>query len=98
MGMVRFVRGTLPLATAEADGSSTLLELANSERLDLVPFVCAAGTCGTCLIRLVEGDLAQPLPLTPGIDEWTLERDGRLSCQCVPEAGAALVIDTIPPI
>lgn len=98
MGMVSFRRGSLPLAAIDANGIRSLLELAGDADVDLVRYVCQSGTCGTCLVTLVEGTLEQPEPFPPGIDDWTHDQGGRLACQCVPEAGASLTIDVLPPL
>ena len=94
-GVVRFFRGSILLGTAQTDGETTLAELAENSRVD-VPTNCTSGTCGTCMVRLISGDLPLPEELPPGLDEYLVEEGARLACIAVPVSDVD--IDTIPPI
>ena len=62
--MIRFRRASLPLATIEVEIDETILELAHKAGID-VPSSCRSGTCGTCMMRLVSGELVGLDPLPP---------------------------------
>lgn len=48
-------------------------------------YECNAGSCGTCKIDLLEGDLVDLYPDAPGIKQRDRDRGRRLACQSVPQ-------------
>lgn len=49
-----------------------------------LPYECNAGSCGTCKIDLLSGELADLYPEAPGIKQRDRDRGRRLACQSVP--------------
>lgn len=47
-------------------------------------YECNAGSCGTCKIDLVSGEVADLWPEAPGIKQRDRDRGRRLACQSVP--------------
>ena len=95
VAIVRFFRGALLLGVAEAEVDESLVEVAKKAGVD-IPVNCTSGNCGTCLVRLKEGEVTYPDPLPPGLDEFLVEDGGVLSC--FMEAVGACDIDVIPPL
>ena len=93
--VVRFRRASLPLATIEVENHETLLEAACKAGLE-VPSKCNSGTCGTCMMRLVSGEVDGLDPLPPGLDEDTVAEGAILTC--IGRAVSSCVIDVIPPL
>ncbi|DAC25175.1 MAG TPA: 2Fe-2S iron-sulfur cluster binding domain-containing protein [Candidatus Thalassarchaeaceae archaeon] len=93
--VVRFRRASLPLATIEVENHETLLEAACKAGLE-VPSSCTSGTCGTCMMRLVSGEVDGLDPLPPGLDE-DIVADGAI-LTCIGRAVSSCVIDVIPPL
>ena len=93
--VVRFRRASLPLATIEVENHETLLEVACKAGLE-VPSSCTSGTCGTCMMRLVSGEVDGLDPLPPGLDE-DIVADGAI-LTCIGRAVSSCVIDVIPPL
>jgi CDP-4-dehydro-6-deoxyglucose reductase, E3 len=52
-----------------------------------VAYACKAGSCGSCLLRAVEGDV--PLPAQAGLKDSWKARGYFLSCVCVPAGDLA---------
>ena len=95
MAIVRFFRGALLLGVAEAEENEPLVEVAEKAGVH-IPTNCTSGNCGTCLVRLKEGEIEYPEPLPPGLDEFLIEDGGVLSC-CM-QASETCDIDVIPPL
>ena len=93
--VVRFFRGSLLLGSAEVDGSSSLAELAEACGVE-IPINCTSGTCGTCMVRLLSGEIQVTQPLPPGLDEYLLEECARLACIGIPDAEVS--VDLTPPL
>ena len=95
MAIVRFFRGRLLLRSIELKDDEFLVDAADRAGID-IPRNCTSGNCGTCLVRLISGNVPYPEPLPPGLDEFLIEEGGILSCCMVPEG--ACDIDVIPPL
>ena len=95
MAIVRFFRGGLLLRSVEIRDDEYLLETAERAGID-IPRNCTSGNCGTCIVRLISGELEYPDPLPPGLDEYLIEERGVLSCCMISEGSCD--IDIIPPI
>ena len=93
--VVRFRRASLPLATIEVENHETLLEAACKAGLE-APSNCNSGTCGTCMMRLVSGEVDGLDPLPPGLDEDIVAEGAILTC--IGHAVSSCVIDVIPPL
>ncbi|CAI8187686.1 MAG: Ferredoxin [Methanobacteriota archaeon] len=93
--VIRFRRASLPLATIEVEIYETLLEAACKAGLD-IPSNCISGTCGTCMMRLVSGEVDGLDPLPPGLDEEIVSEGAILTC--IGRAVSSCVIDVIPPL
>lgn len=64
--------------TFAADSGESLLQAALRAGLH-APYECATGTCGSCRVHLVVGEVADAWPEAPGRGNDT---DARLMCQC----------------
>ncbi|MFL2956301.1 MAG: 2Fe-2S iron-sulfur cluster-binding protein [Candidatus Thalassarchaeaceae archaeon] len=95
MAIIRFYRGGLFLGAAEMLADETIVDVAAKVGIE-IPVNCTSGNCGTCLVRLKEGQVDYPNPLPPGLDEFLLEDGGILSC--FMKARGACDIDIIPPL
>jgi uncharacterized 2Fe-2S/4Fe-4S cluster protein (DUF4445 family) len=64
---------------------ATLLECARQLGVGLISLCCGAGSCGRCIVQIIEGDISDPVPdegefLSPE----QLAKGYRLACQAVP--------------
>src|SRR3972149_5762603 len=80
---------------AEIEGTETLLAAAQSNGVDLVAICGGDGSCGTCRVRLIDGELSA---LT-STEEYELSADDiaagyRLACQARPQSDVRI---DIPP-
>ncbi|MEC8363025.1 MAG: 2Fe-2S iron-sulfur cluster binding domain-containing protein [Candidatus Thermoplasmatota archaeon] len=92
---VRFFRGSLPIGTSQSDTIDAITEHAIEAEVT-IPTNCTSGTCGTCLVRLISGEVEIPESLPPGIDDFLVSQGGILAC-CMPPIGD-IEIDIIPPL
>ena len=69
--MVRFFRGVQLLGQAIVEPDVPLAELAETAGV-VIPTNCTSGTCGTCMITLLKGDVPLPEEIPPGLDEDTI--------------------------
>ncbi len=53
-------------------------------------YECNAGSCGTCKIELVSGELDDLYPGAPGIKQRDRDRGRRLACQSVPRGDCTI--------
>jgi toluene monooxygenase electron transfer component len=53
-------------------------------------YECNAGSCGTCKIELVSGELDDLYPQAPGIKQRDRDRGRRLACQSVPRGDCTI--------
>ncbi len=64
------------------------------------PYECNAGSCGTCKVELVEGDVVSLRPDAPGLTEQDRARNRVLACQSRPASDcrikARLRADNVP--
>ena len=73
----------------------TIVEHAESAGIN-IPTNCTSGTCGTCMITLLSGDVPLPDILPPGLDEYMIEQNARLGCIGIPVSDCE--IDIRPPL
>lgn len=93
--VLRIFKGSLLIGTTHVDGKSTLAELAEDAGVE-IPTNCTSGTCGTCMVRLIEGIIQLDDPLTPGLDDYLVSEGARLACIGIPEGDVS--IDITPPL
>lgn len=75
---VTFARSALTIA---ASRGCTLLETAEANGIS-IPFGCRQGNCGTCMTRLLRGDVE--MPEAPALDHKQRSRGFILPCLCRP--------------
>jgi toluene monooxygenase electron transfer component len=73
----------------EAGAGDKLLYVGLSNAIDL-PYECGSGTCGTCKVRLVDGQVHDTWPEAPG-RKFLKHADEFLLCQC--EARSDLMLE-----
>lgn len=79
----------------EAAPGQTLLDAARQAGVELVAVCGGGGTCGTCRVRLVQGQLSAPSTAELDLLSPDERLDGlRLACQAVPRSDARI---DIPP-
>jgi toluene monooxygenase electron transfer component len=66
--------------TFAANGGESILQAALRAGLH-APYECATGTCGTCRVQLLSGEVSDPWPEARGRGE---DANARLMCQCTP--------------
>ena len=81
--IVRFLQGAKLLGQTRLVAGDTIVEHAESAGLK-IPTNCTSGTCGTCMVTLIEGDVELPEILPPGLDDYLVERCARLGCIGIP--------------
>jgi len=91
---IRFYRGKLLLGVGEAFPNLSLLDIAENVGID-IPRNCTSGNCGTCMARLIRGNVLLP-DSPPGLDEDLIEADAILTCVGIPEGNCD--VDLIPPL
>tara|TARA_B100001027_G_scaffold15910_1_gene9578 strand:- start:7707 stop:8006 length:300 start_codon:yes stop_codon:yes gene_type:complete len=92
---IRFFRGESEIgATTLVDGQ-TILEAAEVAGVN-IPRNCTSGTCGTCLVTLMSGQVPLPDDIPPGLDEYLISEGGILSCCLSPTSSCE--IDVRPPL
>ena len=72
MAIIRFFRGGLLLGSAEVEDEDFIVDVADKIGIT-IPTNCTSGNCGTCIVRLISGDIEYPDPLPPGLDEFLVE-------------------------
>jgi len=71
--------------TVQCDSGASFQDVAEENGLG-IPFGCASGMCGTCLVQIKSGK--ENLTPVTEVEEFTLEShpfaddDSRLACQC----------------
>jgi len=53
-------------------------------------YECNAGSCGTCKIEVLEGEVEDLWPQAPGLSEKDRQRGRRLACQSVPQSDCTI--------
>ena len=93
--MVRFFRGINLLGQAIVQPDVPLAEL-HEMAVVVIPTNCTSGTCGTCMITLLNGEVPLPEELPAGLDEEMVEEQARLGCIGCPSGDVD--IDVRPPL
>ena len=89
-----FLKGAHLLGQCAVNPGETIVEHALACGITL-PTNCTSGTCGTCMVSLILGEV--PLPeVLPGLDDWLVEEGARLGCIGKPRGDVD--IDIRPPI
>tara|TARA_B100000405_G_C16453772_1_gene326394 strand:- start:178 stop:477 length:300 start_codon:yes stop_codon:yes gene_type:complete len=92
---IQFFKGKKLLGIGKIEEELSIIEIAKIVGVE-IPSNCTSGTCGTCLVRLVQGKVEYPEELPPGLDEDLVEEGGILACcQKISESS---IIDISPPI
>ena len=92
--LVRFFMGAKLLGQTRLVLGETIVEHAESAGVN-IPTNCTSGTCGTCMITLLSGDVPLPEILPPGLDDYMVEQGARLGCIGMPSNDCE--IDIRPP-
>lgn len=72
---------------------TTLLSAAQKAGVELIAICGGAGTCNSCLVRLVSGELSPPNRIETGaLDREEIEAGYRLACQAVPFSDTKIYI------
>ena len=95
LSIVRFFRGTEIIGSVTANPGVPLVDVAEMAGVD-IPTNCTSGNCGTCLVRLISGEVEMPSVLPPGLDEDLVSEGGILTCCITPNGDCD--IDVIPPL
>ena len=93
--LVRFFRGATLLGQTPTKEEQTLVEHALEAGLSL-PTNCTSGTCGSCMVTLLNGRVDVPETLPPGLDDFLVDEGARLGCILRPTGDVD--IETRPPI
>ena len=93
--LVRFFMGAKLLGQTKLVVGDTIAEHAESAGVN-IPTNCTSGTCGTCMVTLLSGEVPLPDVLPPGLDEYMIEQDARLGCIGMPATDCE--IDIRPPL
>lgn len=93
--LVRFFRGATLLGQTPTKEDQTLVEHAIEAGFAL-PTNCTSGTCGSCMVTLLDGHVALPDPLPPGLDEFLVDEGARLGC--IQRPSGNVDIEIRPPI
>ena len=93
--VIRFLRGPHLLGQCPVNPGETIVEHAQACGITL-PTNCTSGTCGTCMVSLILGEVPLPEELPPGLDDWLVEEGARLGCIGKPRGDVD--IDIRPPI
>ena len=81
--VVRFLQGAKLLGQIRLHEGETLAEHGKLAGVR-IPTNCTSGTCGTCMVTLVQGTVELPEILPPGLDDYLVENCARLSCIGIP--------------
>ena len=73
------------------DADERLLYGGLRNAIDL-PYECATGTCGTCRARLIEGEIEDLWPESPGKKNLKPENNEFLLCQCAAKSDLSIEI------
>lgn len=77
--VIRFLRGAVLLGQCAVNPGETIVDHAEACGLSL-PTNCTSGTCGTCMVSLILGEVPLPDELPPGLDDFLVEEGARLGC------------------
>lgn len=93
--LVRFFMGAKLLGQTRLILGETIVEHAESAGVN-IPTNCTSGTCGTCMITLLSGDVPLQEILPQGLDDYMVEQGARLGCIGMPSNDCE--IDIRPPL
>lgn len=93
--VIRFFRSSLHLVTIEVEPDETILEVARKAKIT-VPSNCKSGTCGTCMMRLLSGNVTGLDPIPTALDEEWIADGAILSC--ISKVTGTCEIDVVPPL
>lgn len=93
--VIRFLKGHQLLGQIAVNPGQTIVEHAEACGISL-PTNCTSGTCGTCMVSLILGEVPLPEELPPGLDDFLVEEGARLGCIGKPRGDVD--IDIRPPI
>ena len=77
------------------DTQDTLLRAALRAGLGM-PYECNAGSCGTCKVELVEGEITSLRPDAPGLAERDRAKNRVLACQAQPDTDCTIKVRLRP--
>lgn len=93
--VIRFLKGAELLGQCAVNPGETIVDHAEECGIRL-PTNCTSGTCGTCMVSLILGEVPLPEILPPGLDDFLVEEGARLGCIGLPVGDVD--IDIRPPI
>ncbi|MBT5392140.1 MAG: (2Fe-2S)-binding protein [Euryarchaeota archaeon] len=93
--VVRFLQGANLLGQTAYVAGNTLVEHAEDAGVK-IPTNCTSGTCGTCMVTLLYGEVPLPEILPPGLDDYLVEECARLACIGIPNGDVD--VDIRPPL
>ena len=93
--VIRFLKGPILLGQCLVKVEETVVEHAKRCGVN-IPTNCTSGTCGTCMVSLILGEVPLPDELPPGLDDFLVTEGARLGCIGVPLGDVD--IDIRPPI
>ena len=93
--VIRFLMGHVLLGQCAVNPGETIVDHAEACGISL-PTNCTSGTCGTCMVSLILGEVPLPEELPPGLDDFLVEEGARLGCIGKPRGDVD--IDIRPPI
>ena len=64
---IQFFKGKNLLGIGKIEEELSIIEIAKIVGVE-IPSNCTSGTCGTCLVRLVQGKVEYTEELPPGLD------------------------------
>ena len=86
-------RGAQSLGVYPITAEQTILDALDEANIR-IPRSCTSGTCGTCMMSLLEGEIAPIDEILPGLDDDGLPDEAILSCQAHPTSDVVVDIRT----
>ncbi|MBT5285735.1 MAG: (2Fe-2S)-binding protein [Euryarchaeota archaeon] len=93
--VIRFLKGAELLGQCPVNPGETIVDHAEACGISL-PTNCTSGTCGTCMVSLILGEVPLPEILPPGLDDFLVGEGARLGCIGKPRGDVD--IDIRPPL
>ena len=78
----------------EADDQQLILDAALEQGINF-PYGCRSGSCGNCIGRLIEGDIAYPSGIPLGLSEAQLADNQALFCQATALSDLTIEVNEI---
>ena len=75
--VIRFLKGAELLGQCPVNPGETIVDHAEACGISL-PTNCTSGTCGTCMVSLILGEVPLPEILPPGLDDFLVGEGARL--------------------